>query len=228
MLSNRVKQIKPSPTLAITAKAKAMRAEGIDVVGFGAGEPDFDTPDHVKEAALEAIRAGFTKYTASGGIPELKRAIIDKLKRDSSLAYEPGEILVSVGGKHSFYNLAQAITGPVLAAAVNSPLLLGNRLWHETRVALFEHSVDHRSRTHRSRGQRARVRFGERWADHSVLEIFRDDIARFLHETRRGRLGHRDVRHRVVDAHRRRVVVCDLIAVVVGEDRGDGILMVGT
>lgn len=109
MLSSRVKQIKPSPTLAITAKAKAMRAEGIDVVGFGAGEPDFDTPDHVKEAALEAIRAGFTKYTASGGIPELKRAIIDKLERDSSLTYEPGEILVSVGGKHSFYNLAQAI-----------------------------------------------------------------------------------------------------------------------
>jgi len=77
------------------------------------------------------------------------------------------------------YNLAQAITGPVLAAAVNSPVLLGNRLWHETRVALFEHSVDHRSRTHRSRGQRARVRFGERWAENSVLEIFRDDIARF-------------------------------------------------
>ena len=109
MLSSRVKQIKPSPTLAITAKAKAMRAEGIDVVGFGAGEPDFDTPDHVKEAALEAIRAGFTKYTASGGIPELKRAIIAKLERDSALTYEPGEILVSVGGKHSFYNLAQAI-----------------------------------------------------------------------------------------------------------------------
>jgi len=77
------------------------------------------------------------------------------------------------------YNLAQAITGPVLAAAVNSPVLLGNRLWHETRVALFEHSVDHRSRTHRSRGQRARVRFGERWVEKSVLEIFRDDIARF-------------------------------------------------
>jgi len=77
------------------------------------------------------------------------------------------------------YNLAQAITGPVLAAAVNSPVLLGNRLWHETRVALFEHSVDHRSRTHRSRGQRARVRFGERWVEDSVLEIFRDDIARF-------------------------------------------------
>ena len=109
MLSSRVKQIKPSPTLAITAKAKAMKAEGIDVVGFGAGEPDFDTPDHVKEAALEAIRAGFTKYTASGGIAELKRAIIDKLNRDSSLTYEPSEILVSVGGKHSFYNLAQAI-----------------------------------------------------------------------------------------------------------------------
>jgi len=109
VLSSRVKLIKPSPTLAITAKAKAMKAEGIDVVGFGAGEPDFDTPDHVKEAAIAAIRAGFTKYTPTGGIPELKQAIINKLKRDSGLTYEPQEVLVSVGGKHSFYNLAQAL-----------------------------------------------------------------------------------------------------------------------
>ncbi|MHC4410669.1 MAG: glutamate-cysteine ligase family protein, partial [Planctomycetota bacterium] len=77
------------------------------------------------------------------------------------------------------YNLAQAVTGPVLAAAANSPLLLGHRLWHETRVALFQHSVDHRSSTHQSRGQRARVRFGDRWIQNSVLEIFREDIARF-------------------------------------------------
>ncbi len=109
MLSSRVKLIKPSPTLAITAKAKAMQAEGIDVVGFGAGEPDFDTPEHVKEAAIAAIRAGFTKYTATGGIPELKQAFIDKLARDSGIACEPAEILVSNGGKHSFYNLAQAL-----------------------------------------------------------------------------------------------------------------------
>jgi aspartate aminotransferase len=108
VLSDRVRKIKPSPTLAITAKAKAMKAEGIDVVGFGAGEPDFDTADHIKEAAIEAIRAGFTKYTPSGGIPELKKAIVDKLRSDSGLEYEPAEVLVSVGGKHSFYNLAQA------------------------------------------------------------------------------------------------------------------------
>ena len=109
MLSRRVTLIKPSPTLAITAKANAMKAEGIDVVGFGAGEPDFDTPEHVKQAAIEAIRAGFTKYTPTGGIPDLKNAIIAKFQRDNGLAYEPGEILVTVGGKHAFYNLAQAI-----------------------------------------------------------------------------------------------------------------------
>ncbi len=79
-----------------------MKAEGIDVLGFGAGEPDFDTADHIKEAAIEAIRVGCTTYTPRGGIPELKKAIVDKLKSDSGLEYEPAEILVSVGGKHSF------------------------------------------------------------------------------------------------------------------------------
>lgn len=109
MLSHRVTLIKPSPTLAITAKANAMKAEGIDVVGFGAGEPDMDTPDHIKAAAIDAIRAGFTKYTPTGGIPDLKQAIIAKLKRDSGIEYKPTEILVTVGGKHAFYNLAQSI-----------------------------------------------------------------------------------------------------------------------
>jgi aspartate aminotransferase len=109
VLSKRVTLIKPSPTLAITAKANAMKAEGIDVVGFGAGEPDFDTPEHIKQAAIAAIQAGFTKYTATGGIPELKNAIIEKHRRDSGLEYKPAEILVSMGGKHSFYNLAQAL-----------------------------------------------------------------------------------------------------------------------
>jgi len=109
LLSKRVTLIKPSPTLAITAKANAMKAEGIDVVGFGAGEPDFDTPEHVKQAAIEAIRAGFTKYTPTGGIPDLKNAIVAKFKRDNGLEYKPSEILVTVGGKHAFYNLAQAI-----------------------------------------------------------------------------------------------------------------------
>jgi len=109
LLSRRVTLIKPSPTLAITAKANSMKAEGIDVVGFGAGEPDFDTPEHVKQAAIEAIRAGFTKYTPTGGIPDLKNAIIAKFRRDSGLEYKSGEILVTLGGKHAFYELAQAI-----------------------------------------------------------------------------------------------------------------------
>lgn len=108
-LSRRVQKIKPSPTLEITAKAKAMKAQGIDVVGFGAGEPDFDTPQNIKQAAIRAIEEGFTKYTAVGGIDELKDSIIEKLKRDNNLTYTREEILVSCGGKHSLYNIAQAL-----------------------------------------------------------------------------------------------------------------------
>ncbi len=109
VLSDRAKSLKPSPTLAINAKAKAMQAQGIQVISFGAGEPDFDTPDNIKKAAKKAIDDGFTKYTPVGGIDELKDAIINKFKRDSQLIYKRSEILVSCGGKHSFYNLAQAI-----------------------------------------------------------------------------------------------------------------------
>jgi len=108
-LSNRAKSLKPSPTLAINAKAKSMQSQGIHVISFGAGEPDFDTPDNIKRAAKKAIDDGFTKYTPVGGIDELKDAIINKFKRDSQLIYKRSEILVSCGGKHSFYNLAQAI-----------------------------------------------------------------------------------------------------------------------
>lgn len=108
-LSNRVQSIKPSATLAITAKAKALRAEGKAIIGLGAGEPDFDTPDNIKQAAIEAINKGFTKYTAVGGTPELKQAICDKFKRDNELDYAPEQILVSSGGKQSFYNLCQAL-----------------------------------------------------------------------------------------------------------------------
>lgn len=108
-LSHRVQSIKPSATLAITAKAKALRAEGKDIIGLGAGEPDFDTPKPIKEAAIAAINAGFTKYTAVGGTPELKQAICNKFKRDNSLTYTPEQILVSSGGKQSFYNLCQAL-----------------------------------------------------------------------------------------------------------------------
>ena len=111
-LSARVQAVKPSPTLAVTARAAEMRAAGKDVIGLGAGEPDFDTPAHIKEAAIKAIQDGFTKYTAVDGTPGLKRAIIAKFKRDNGLEYEPSQILVSCGGKQSFYNLAQAILDP--------------------------------------------------------------------------------------------------------------------
>jgi aspartate aminotransferase len=111
-LSARVQSVKPSPTLAVTARANEMRAAGKDVIGLGAGEPDFDTPDHIKEAAIKAINDGFTKYTAVDGTAGLKKAIIDKFKRDNGFDYAPEEILVSCGGKQSFYNLAQAILDP--------------------------------------------------------------------------------------------------------------------
>ena len=108
-LAKRVSKIKPSETLAITAKANALKAEGRDVIGFGAGEPDFDTPANIKQAAIKAIEAGFTKYTPVGGTDELKDAIINKLKRDNSLDYKRSQIVVSCGAKHSLYNLAQAL-----------------------------------------------------------------------------------------------------------------------
>ena len=111
-LSARVQSVKPSATLAITARAKALRAAGKDVVGLGAGEPDFDTPDHIKEAAIKAIHDGFTKYTPVEGTLELRRAIVDKFKRENGFDYQVEEILVSCGGKQSFYNLAQAILDP--------------------------------------------------------------------------------------------------------------------
>lgn len=107
--SRRLAKVKPSPTMAVTARAKAMRDAGRDVIGLGAGEPDFDTPEHVKEAAIAAIRSGQTKYTPVGGTNELKQAVVDKFRRENSLIYELSEVLVSVGGKQSFYNLAQAM-----------------------------------------------------------------------------------------------------------------------
>jgi len=108
-LSTRISRIKPSPTLAITAQANAMRAEGKDIIGFGAGEPDFDTPEPIKRAAIRAIEAGFTKYTPVGGTDELKDAIINKLQRDNNLSYKRSEVVVSCGAKHTLYNLAQVL-----------------------------------------------------------------------------------------------------------------------
>ena len=111
-LSHRVQAVKPSPTLAITARAAALRAAGEDVIGLGAGEPDFDTPEHIKNAAKKAMDEGKTKYTAVDGTASLKQAIIDKFQRDNALGYSPEQILVSSGGKQSFFNLAQAILDP--------------------------------------------------------------------------------------------------------------------
>ncbi len=111
-LSDRVKAVKPSPTLAITARAAEMRAAGKDIIGLGAGEPDFDTPDHIKAAAIKALDNGYTKYTAVDGLPGLKKAIINKFKNDNGFDYEANQILVSCGGKQSFYNLAQALLNP--------------------------------------------------------------------------------------------------------------------
>ena len=108
-LSDRVQNIKPSPTLAVTNRAAELRAAGKDIIGLGAGEPDFDTPEHIKDAAIEALNKGFTKYTAVDGTPSLKKAIIDKFKRDNGLSYEPDQILVSCGGKQSFFNMALAL-----------------------------------------------------------------------------------------------------------------------
>lgn len=104
IISKRASSISPSMTLAISAKEKQMKAAGIDVIGFGAGEPDFDTPQPIKEAGIAAINSGFTKYTASSGIPELKKAVSEKFKRDNNLDYPPSQILISCGAKHSLFN----------------------------------------------------------------------------------------------------------------------------
>ncbi|MCE5285352.1 MAG: pyridoxal phosphate-dependent aminotransferase [Pelosinus sp.] len=111
-LSKKGLSISPSSTLAIDAKAKKMKAEGLDVIGFGAGEPDFDTPEHIKKAAIAAIEGGFTKYTPASGILDLKKAICDKFKQDNGLDYTPAQIVVSNGAKHSLVNTFQAICNP--------------------------------------------------------------------------------------------------------------------
>lgn len=108
-LSQRVNRVKPSPTLAVSARAAELRAAGKDIIGLGVGEPDFETPENIKDAAITAIRQGETRYTAVDGTPTLKQSIINKFRRDNKLDYEPGQILVSCGGKQSFYNMCQAM-----------------------------------------------------------------------------------------------------------------------
>lgn len=121
MLADRLKTLAPSSTLAVQAKARALRAQGIDVISFGAGEPDFDTPQRIKDAATRAMRDGHTKYTEVAGIVELRAAICDKLRRDSGLAYEPQDVLVSCGAKHTLFNLAVALLNPGDEVLVPSP-----------------------------------------------------------------------------------------------------------
>ncbi len=106
-VSSRAKNISASLTLAITAKAKKMKLQGIDVIGFGSGEPDFDTPSNIKEAAIKAIQDGFTKYTPASGLDSLKKAVCEKFSRDNNLSYEPSQIVISCGAKHSLYNIIQ-------------------------------------------------------------------------------------------------------------------------
>ncbi len=120
-LSNRVNAVKPSPTLAITARAAQMRAEGKDIIGLGAGEPDFNTPEPIKNAGIKAIETNFTRYTAVDGITSLKQAIINKFKRDNGFEYQANQILVSCGGKQSFFNLAQALLNPDDEVIIPSP-----------------------------------------------------------------------------------------------------------
>ncbi|OGL08432.1 MAG: aspartate aminotransferase [Candidatus Rokubacteria bacterium RIFCSPLOWO2_02_FULL_72_37] len=121
MLADRLKTLAPSSTLAVQAKAKALRAQGVDVISFGAGEPDFDTPERIKQAALEAMRRGQTKYTEVGGIPELRAAVCAKFKRDQGLEYAADEVLVSCGAKHTLFNMVVALLNPGDELLVPSP-----------------------------------------------------------------------------------------------------------
>lgn len=121
VLSKRVQSIKESPTLAVTARAAKLKAEGRDIIGLGAGEPDFDTPQHIKDAAKKAIDSGFTKYTAVAGIPGLKKAVIAKFKRDNGFDYSDKEVIVGVGGKQCIFNLALAVLNPGDEVIVPAP-----------------------------------------------------------------------------------------------------------
>ncbi len=121
LLANRLKSVKPSPTLSLNAKARALAAKGADVLSFAAGEPDFDTPVHIKDAIKAALDTGFTKYTATGGIPELKTGIVEKLARDNKLTFTPEQVVVTVGGKQAIYNCFQALLSPGDEVVIFSP-----------------------------------------------------------------------------------------------------------
>ena len=122
-VSKRAQEVPPSATLAVTARAQELKAQGADVVGFGAGAPDFDTPDYIKDAAIEALKAGKTKYTAAAGIVELRTAIADKLKKENGIEYNPDQVIVNIGGKHSVYEAMQAVLDP------GDEVILGTPYW---------------------------------------------------------------------------------------------------
>ena len=122
--AERTQLLTPSATLAIDARAKSMKAEGLDVVGFGAGEPDFDTPEHIKAAAMGSLDAGFTKYTPSSGIPELRTAISEKLKADNNLSYDASQIIVTCGAKHACFNAILATVNPGDEVLIPAPYWL--------------------------------------------------------------------------------------------------------
>jgi aspartate aminotransferase len=121
VLADRLKTLAPSSTLAVQAKARELRRRGVDVISFGAGEPDFDTPERIKEAAVRAMRQGHTKYTEVGGVPELRAAVCGKFKRDNGLDYEPTDILISCGAKHTLFNMVVALLNPGDEMIVPSP-----------------------------------------------------------------------------------------------------------
>jgi len=121
VLADRLKTLAPSSTLAVQAKAQELRRRGIDVISFGAGEPDFDTPERIKDAAIQAMRRGRTKYTEVGGVPELRAAVCSKFKRDNGLDYEPADVLVSCGAKHTLFNMVVALLNPGDEVLVPSP-----------------------------------------------------------------------------------------------------------
>ena len=125
-LARRMAGFTESPTLRVSTIARTLRAQGRDVVDFGSGEPDFDTPEHIKQAAVKALREGFTKYTTPSGIDELKDAIVDKLKRDNGLLYRREQVVVSCGAKHTLHNLAQVLFDP--GDEVILPALTGRRM----------------------------------------------------------------------------------------------------
>ncbi len=119
--SDRILKVKSSPTIAVTSMASLLKSQGVDIIGFGAGEPDFDTPENIRDAAINAINTGKTRYTPSGGLPELRNAVAAKFKRDNNLEYKPSEVIINCGGKHSFYNLMQVLLNDGDEVIIPSP-----------------------------------------------------------------------------------------------------------